>query len=88
MSLNLGNLSGIVGSLFAGVNVYDIAVHLYETQGEEAARRLLTPPQSFIEHVCHTTGADVQECLAEREKMVDEDLNFIRKLIERKNSGG
>lgn len=69
--------------MFSAVNIYDIVLSVYKSEGREAAKRMLTPPEKFIRAACKKTGADPVVALKERDEMVHEQLEFLESLVDK-----
>jgi hypothetical protein len=73
----------LLKTLLSGLNLWQVALFVYKTQGADAAKRMITPPESFVKAVTNSTGADFAKALKERDEAVEENLEFLESLVDK-----
>lgn len=74
-------LKNILAGLFK-MNLWEVALLAYKSEGREAAKRILTPPEKFVRQMCEKSGADPEKALEERDEAVEENLEFLESIID------
>jgi len=75
-------MNSLLINIFKGMNFWSILLAFRRTLGDDAFKRFVTPPESFVRATCKASGADFGQALEERFEVVNEMIEFIDSMID------